>query len=364
MSELEWDYDGAFPGVIEAFLNHEKIISEVEGILDHEKLLHFGIFTLLFWSLPGRREHYFNTNNKKLGNFDFYITGPANRDKIIFLISTDKDNFLFPHRSVIVPDPLEHVITGDSIHEKCAMYHLMQYNISQLLNTGFSIGLTEIECEEKCCNLHKEQIRDSICSDRLFPAVCGGWPISLDVNPEIIDQVFEILEESNRDSIFNAFLSIYFKYKLNATISYSNVELTHPFSSNEIDSCILFGKKDILIMFETSTEFIMKDSNIKNKIYNMWSLENLFNKTSTFYLTYGKFNNTSQLSSFSNSDGSNGDSPHFEIVNFPVIFKELELEVKKIKSIEDLERYQERIVTDFSSFLDEIEKKIKDFIRS
>lgn len=358
MSDIKWNPIGTFPGTIENFLISEGLISKEKGILDEEKLLNFGIFSLLLWFLPYKREFYFDPKKNKFQGsyFNFYVTGLSDRNKVIFLLCTEKDKFVYPHRNIVITDPLNYLSNGDRDHTKCSINHLISYNASYIDKTGLSITLPELS---DGCHAHKENIRDQAFENNLFPAVFGGWPIPLEVNPAIMDGL-EVQEKSNRDSIFNEFLSIYFKYKIDATDSFSNVELESPFNSHEIDACIL--NENDLIMLETSAEFNIKDQNIKRKIYNLWSIEKIFNKGVCFYLTFGKMDDSSHLFSFMDSVGSDGKSPHFEIISLPIFFRDIENSLKNINSDEDLRKFHEKIFNEFSCFLDEVEGKISTFL--
>jgi len=371
VTKIDWNSIGAYPGTVEKYLIREGLISEDEGIINIDKLLQFGIFSLLLWFLPYKKEYYSDPKNKLSGSyFNFYITGLDNRKKVIFLLCTETDQFIYPHRNIVISDPLNFLSNGDREHKKCSISHLISYNASYLKRIGLSIDLPDYPEAEEGCHSHKESIRNQAFDDNLFPAVFGGWPIPLEVDPEIM-MGLEVQEKSNRDSLFNEFLSIYFKYKINATASYSNIELISPFNSHEIDVCILLRKKETLeypderddiIMIETSAEFNIKDVNIKKKIYNLWSIEKIFNKGACFYLTFGELNNNTHLSSFMNSVGSDGKSPHFEIMNLPEFFKDIENSIKKIESAEELEKFHETMIIEFSSFLDDVEGNILAFL--
>lgn len=358
MSDKTWNQNGTFPGLFEKLLDREGLISKKDGIIDKDRLLQFGIFSFLLWFLPYKREYYFDPEKNQFPGsyFNFYVTGLSDNHKIIFLLSTEKDKFVYPHRNIIIPDPLNHLINGDTKHENCSMNYLMLYNASYLKERGLIIRIPEVE---EGCYSHKKKIRDEALNNNLFPAVFGGWPIPLEVNPEILEGL-EVQEKYNRDCIFNEFISLYFKYKIDGNYSYSNVELELPFKSHEIDACII--KANDLVMLETSTEFSIDDQNIKRKIYNLWSIEKIFDRCASFYLTFGEIEKGSHLHTFMSNVGSDGISPHFLIINFPKFLKNIENHLKDIKSEEDLKNFHNNLLKEFEQFLDEIEEKILEFL--
>lgn len=360
MPNITWNSLGAFPGFVEYFLQSEEVISESDGITDFDRLIDFGIFSFFLWFLPHKREFYFDSKRNKVHGsyFDFYVTGIDEKYKVIFLLSTENDRFSYPKRSIVLRDPLNYLLNGDRDHSKCPVNHLISYNSFYLEHIGIDISLPGLPSG---CKEHKDQIREMAIDNNIFPAVFGGWPISLNVNPEILSG-FEVEEKTNREALFNEFLSIYFKYKINASNSHSNVELELPFKSHEID--VVLTKEDTIVMFETSAEYNVEDQNIKKKIYNLWSIEKIFDSGVSFYLTFGKKENIGDhLDSFLEYyEGSSNKSPHFEILTFPVFFSEIENSLKQIKNSEELISIQEEIFTQFKNFLEELEQSILNFL--
>lgn len=359
MPEIIWNSSGSgtFPGIIEKQLIRDNILSKEKGILDHEKFINFGIFSLLLWFLPYKREYYFDPKKNKFQGsyFNFYVTGIDDEDKTVFLLSTEKDKFVYPHRNIAISDPLNYLLNGDKNHAECPIFHLITYNLSYVKNMGIDMELPEIE---DGCFDHKKIIRKWSIEDEISASIYGGWPLTLDVNPELLKGL-EFQEKNNRDAIFNEFLSIYFKYKLNADSCYSNAELESPFKSHEVDAC--FIKNNNLIMLETSAEFDISDENIKKKIYNLWSIEKIYDEGASFYLTFGDFKSPSHLTSFLKC-GSDNNSPHFELLNFPQCLKRIEDYLKDINSIEDLLNFQSEIFDEFESFLNDLEDRISKFL--
>lgn len=356
--ELNWNSKGIYPGTVETFLINESIISEDGEITDYNKFLQFGIFSFLLWFLPYKREYYIDPKKNKVKGsyFNFYVTGLSSRNKAIFLLTTEKDQFVYPHRNIVITDPLNFLSNGDKDHDNCPMDNLIAYNSAYIGTRGINITLPELD---DGCHSHKENIREKALNDNIFPVIFGGWPIPLDVNPILLNGV-ELQEKLNRDSFFNEFLSIYFKHRFNGSESYSNVELSSPFNSHEIDACVMIDED--LVILETSAEFKIDAKNIKRKIYNLWSVEKLFDKCACFYLSFGELDKSTHVYSFMNEVGSDGNSPHFEIINFPEFLKNLESSFNNITSVEELEEFQNQLYQEFSVFLDNLEENIQAFL--
>jgi hypothetical protein len=387
---VEWySEQPKFYDALEAALIDKNILFEGE-IANYDDLKEFGLFSFLLYRFFFQRKYYLEKEMeyylkkyeldmeeqyqlekeqetaKKKGQLELYkfnlnILGLKGFSKTLFLLSTKKDKFSNPYlEELFIPDPLNYIPNGDMDPSKCVIYSLLNYNRVYLLQRGHDVDeiphtLTEdLNDDGRVCGgcvQHRKDIRNWLANNPQFNHVLGGWAFPFDIDPNFIS--LESLEEVKMDSSFNYFLALYFKNKLGFDEFHSGSSLNQPFKSHEVDCCLIKEKTALVIETNVRVDNIEKD--LKTKIYNLWSLNKVYEKIIMLYITFAEITPRSHIGTFIEfHDIDNHEKGSFEVINWPKIFKNIDDNLGDIT--------KDNLSEEFDKFLESLENKIQDII--
>lgn len=411
MVEVDWvSEQSKFYDALEAALIQESIISDTKEIINNTAFIEFGLFSFLAYRLFHQQKYYKEKEKEKdekegplkLSKFNLNIVGLDEKPKTIFLLSTDKDKFLNPYLEIFIKDPLESLPNGDKNPSNCLMFNLIKYNAAYLGQNGIDVTkipisnceacfsrreqmerwldenpiinnvlggwwfsldvdpnhistLEQLEVGKSClgCVKHRELIKKWLDEHPEFCHVLGGWAFPFDVNPKFLDAI-ESLEEGNMDASYNYFLSLYLKENLRFDNFFPDSHLAVPFRSHEVDCCMV-SDENTLIIIENNVRIDNVEKDLKTKLYNVWSLNKVYERIIMFYISFGHIEPGSHISTFIEFQDINTlERGSFELIELPSIFKNLEENLGNVT--------KKDLIDAFTLFLDNLQEKINNVI--